>query len=277
MESAPTKATAVAADTLAKAQRGDRQALETVLAQVAPSVHRFARRMCRNESDADDVLQDTLVSVATNLPTFQERSSLTSWVFTLARTACSRRHRGLESKALREAAGDEVLGSRADDAKTPEAQVADEELSAALGRALAALPADHREVIHLRDIEGLSAPEAASALGISVDALKSRLHRAREALRNTLRPLLEPVHTQVAGGCPDIIAMWSQKLDGDLSAQDCSAMEKHIATCAECNSACGALKRALLVCQQTRNETVPAEVQARVKAAVRAWAANTLV
>ena len=54
------------------------------------------------------------------------------------------------------------------------------------------LPEDYREVILLRDIEGLSANDAADALGVSVDALKSRLHRARSALRDALAPVLEP-------------------------------------------------------------------------------------
>ena len=123
-------------------------------------------------------------------------------------------------------------------------------------------------------MEGLSAPEAASALGISVDALKSRLHRAREALRLALRPLLEPELERAAGGCPDVVALWSKKLEGDLSQGDCSAMEKHLASCPSCGAACNALKQALLACQRIRTSEVPEEIQLRVKSAVRAWAAQ---
>ncbi len=83
---------------VARAKAGDRVALEHVLAKVAPSVYRFGLRMCGNAHDADDVLQDTLVQVSEHLSQFEGRSALTSWVFTLARTACSRRRRGLKNR-----------------------------------------------------------------------------------------------------------------------------------------------------------------------------------
>jgi len=145
-------------------------------------------------------------------------------------------------------------------------------LASVLSDALDALSDDQREVILLRDIEGLSAPEAASVLGLSVDALKSRLHRARQALRSALRPVLEPAALPSAPGCPDIAALWSKKLDGDLSQSDCSAMEKHLTVCPSCSAACTALKQALLACQQVGMADLPRDVQARVGAAVRALA-----
>lgn len=252
-----------------RAREGDRDALEALLQAVAPSIHRFGLRMCRNVHDAEDVLQDTLINIASHLSSFEGRSSLSSWVFALTRSACARKRRGLKN---RPGVSDEHLAEAPDLAPTPEARAADQELASALSGALDGLSDDHREVILLRDVEGLSAPEAASSLGITVDALKSRLHRAREALRMALRPMLEPALAPVPSGCPDVVALWSKKLEGDLSQGDCSAMEKHIATCPACGAACDALKRALLACQRVRTEDVPPEIQARVKAAVRAWA-----
>lgn len=254
---------------VARAQRGDRDALEAVLATIAPSVHRFGLRMCRNVHDAEDVLQDTLITIAEHLPEFEGRSSLSSWVFSLTRSACTRKRRGLKNQPP---VSDEGLEKEPDPAKTPEANAADHELATALSTALDGLSEDHREVIQLRDIEGLSAPEAASALGLSVDALKSRLHRAREALRAVLRPLLEPGGGAAPSGCPDVVELWSRKLEGDLSQGDCSAMEKHLESCPTCGAACNALKSALLACQRVRAEEVPPAIQARVKAAVREWA-----
>ena len=257
---------------VARARQGDREALEAVLATIAPSVHRFGLRMCKNVHDAEDVLQDTLINIANHLGDFEGRSSLSSWVFALTRSACTRKRRGLKN---RPPVSDEGVAETPDHAPNPEARAAEQELASALSSALDGLSDDHREVILLRDIEGLSAPEAASSLGISVDALKSRLHRAREALRMALRPLLEPASAQPPSGCPDVALLWSTKLEGDLSQGDCSAMEKHLATCPACGAACDALKRALLACQRVRTEEVPPEIQARVKAAVRAWAAQT--
>ena len=270
MPSAQLPATADLSELVARARGGDRDALETVLASVAPSIHRFGLRMCRNVHDAEDVLQDTLINVATHLAEFEGRSSLASWVFALTRSACTRKRRGLKN---RPPLSDDHLAREADRAPSPEVRAADRELSAALSSALAGLSDDYREVILMRDVEGLAAPEAASALGVSVAALKSRLHRAREALRTALRPLLEPEVGQVASGCPDVVALWSRKLEGDLSQGDCTAMEKHLLICPACGSACNALKTALLACQSVRSEALPPEIQTRVKAAVRAWTA----
>lgn len=253
-----------------RARRGDRAALEEVLAHVAPAIHRFGLRMCKNDSDADDVLQDTLLNIVNHLGEFEGRSSLSSWAFALTRSACARKRRGLKNKPP--VADDKRMAEEADHAPTPEARVAEQELASALTSALDGLSEEHREVLVLRDIEGLTAQEAASSLGVSVDALKSRLHRARTALRNALRPLLEPI-APPPSGCPDIMTLWSQKLEGDLSQADCSAMEQHLATCSSCGIACDALKSALFACQRTRSAEVPPAIQERVKNAVRAAAA----
>ena len=71
-----------------------------------------------------------------------------------------------------------------------------------------------------------------------------------------------------------VLSVWSKKLEGDLSQHDCSTMEAHIVGCPACGAACDALKRALGACQRVRTDEVPPEIQARVKAAVRAWTAQ---
>jgi len=271
MEPADSAATQSARERelVARARQGDREAMEAVLRSLAPAIHRFGLRMCKNVHDAEDVLQDALINVAQHLGGFEGRSSLTSWAFALTRSACARKRRGLRNQPH---VSDARLVESADQAPSPEMRAAEHELAPALSEALDRLSEEHREVIQLRDVEGLSALEAASAIGISVDALKSRLHRAREALRAAFLPLLEPRRAQLQTACPDVAELWSKKLEGDLSSSDCSAMEKHVETCPQCGAACDALKRALLACQRARTEEVPSEVQARVKPAVRAWA-----
>jgi RNA polymerase sigma-70 factor (ECF subfamily) len=254
-------------DVIARAQAGDRAALEELLAEIAPMVHRFGVRMCKNAHDADDVLQDTLISMVDHLGEFEGRSSLGSWVFTLARTACARRRRGLKN---RPPVDDAHLEHTPTDAPSPEEGAAGRELEVAFARALDGLSDEHREVIQLRDVEGLTAPETAEVLGIGVDAVKSRLHRAREALRAALAPLRDaPPPT-----CPDVAAMWSAKLEGDLSPTDCSTMEAHLRGCARCSAACDGLRRALVACSNARTAPVPAEVQASVRAALRVLSAR---
>lgn len=251
-----------------RAREGDAAALQELLARVAPSVHRFGMRMCKNAHDAEDVLQDTLLAIATHLGEFQGRSTLSSWAFALTRSACARRRRGLKN---RPAASVDSIPEQVDPAPSPEESASDRQLAGALSGALDALSDDHREVVLLRDVEGLSAAEAAEVLAISVDALKSRLHRAREALREQLRPVLEPDAPPPSSRCPDVMAMWSKKLEGDLSQGDCAQMEEHIKGCASCGTACDALRQALLACRRSASEEVSPQIQVRVKAAIRAY------
>jgi len=254
-----------------RARSGDAKALEELLASVAPAVERFGLRMCRNPGDADDVLQDTLLTIATHLGDFEGRSSLLSWVFTLTRTACARRRRGLKNQAH---LSDVDAPEPRDEAASPEERASDRELAAALTRALEALSDEHREVILLRDVEGMTAADTAAALGVSVDAVKSRLHRARESLRTLLRPTLEANAPAPSSTCPEVATLWSKKLEGDLSQGDCVAMEQHLKSCPACGAACDALKKAVVACARSATTEVRPEVQARVKAAVRAWSAQ---
>jgi RNA polymerase sigma-70 factor (ECF subfamily) len=95
---------------------GDRGALEAVLVNVAPAIQRFGLRMCRNVHDAEDVLQDTLLNVAPHLGDFEGRSSLSSWVFSLARSACTSAHR---ASARRRAARRTLYVPRQSRSKAP--------------------------------------------------------------------------------------------------------------------------------------------------------------
>lgn len=251
-----------------RAKSGDRTALEELLASVAPSIQRFGMRMCKNHLDAEDVLQDTMMTIMQHLGEFEGRASFTSWVFALTRSACTRRRRGLKNQVGAELA--DAL-SVIEERPSPELGADNRRMGDVLKQALDALPTEYREVLLLRDVESLTAPEAAETLGITVDALKSRLHRARQALRAQLRPILEPKAVATPADCPDIMQLWSRKLEGDLDALDCAEMEKHLAQCPACESACSALKTALLACRNESRRDVPKEVQAQVRAAVRNW------
>ncbi len=259
--------------TLTLAQRGDARAMERVLNTLAPTLQRFARRLCGEGPDVDDTVQDSMLQIARKLSEFEGRSSLTSWSYAVARSACSHRRRGLKN---RPPVADDEAAERVSEGPSPESVASDAELSRALREVLDGLPEDYREVIVLRDVEGLSAPEAAQAVGLSVDALKSRLHRARTALRESLKPWLEPpTPDEVGSACPNVAEMLSRKIEGELTAADCASMEKHVEQCPRCKGACSALNRALSACARVReDEPVPERVQESVRRALRAWLAT---
>jgi RNA polymerase sigma-70 factor (ECF subfamily) len=252
--------------TVVRAQRGDPQAMQELLVDLAPSIQRFAQSMCRHADDAEEVLQDALLAVATHLGEYEGRASLSSWVFAVARSACSHRRRGRKNQPHAALDEHDVV----DLAATPEARAERAELDALVARAVDALPEDQREVVLLRDVEGLDANEAASVLEISVEALKSRLHRARRSLHASLRSTLG-VDAAARPDCPDVLAAWSRKLEGDLQRADCAELERHLSSCARCSAVCDALKREIVACSRSKTNTVGPDVRVRVERAVGAW------
>ncbi len=168
------------ADLAERARLGDEAALDRLLAELEPTVQRFGRKLCRHDEDAEDVTQDTLLALTKHLGDLENRAALTSWVFALARSACVRKRRGLANAPH---ASTFDVPESADGAPSPEDRAALREETEKLARAIADLPRVDRDVLFLRDLDGRPASEAATELGISVDAVKSRLHRAREALR----------------------------------------------------------------------------------------------
>ncbi|MBC7172926.1 MAG: sigma-70 family RNA polymerase sigma factor [Polyangiaceae bacterium] len=262
---------------LERARSGDRQALETLLERHQGQVYRFGMKMCRNPEDAKDVLQETLLAMARGVEGFRGESSLTTWLYTIARSHCIKKRRRSKYAPEQEPSLDTDVGLEAarlaDPAKSPDDAVAAKQVEEALERAIGALEPMYREVLVLRDIEGLSAPEVAEVLGLSVQAVKSRLHRARISVRTGIAPFLgvptEPL-AAAPGTCPDVLTLFSQHLEDDIGPDVCAAMERHLESCARCRGACDSLKRTLALCQ-TRGASaeVPASVQASVKIALR--------
>ena len=167
---------------LAAAQAGDAAALNRLVADHRQGVYRYGLHVCRTTEDAEDAVQETLWAATRAIRTFRgTASAITSWLFTIVRRECYRlidRHR---EAPVPLGAVEEEVSARVPD---PEASLAGRRRAELLATALRDLDPIHREVVLLRDIEELSAPEAAARLGISVDALKSRLHRARVKLRD---------------------------------------------------------------------------------------------
>jgi RNA polymerase sigma-70 factor (ECF subfamily) len=255
---------------LTAARAGDPGALDTLLRQVQPRIYRFGLRMCRDEEDAKDVLQETLFAAARSLRGFRGGSSLSTWLYAIARGFCIKKRRRSRF------AGEEVsLSGRSPALALPDPgppldeALAGREVEQAVEQAIRALRPAYREVLLLRDVEGLTAPEVAEILGLRVEAVKSRLHRARAAVREHLRPLLEQGVPPPEPGCPDIAAALSRHLEGEISPAACADLEAHVAACPRCGPACEALRRALGVCRALPEPEVPAAVQAAVRAGIR--------
>lgn len=266
--------TATDTDLLTAARVGDKTALEKLIERHQAQVYRFGMKMCRDPEDARDVLQETMLAMARGIRDFRGASSISTWLYTVARSFCikkRRRSKFAPNETSLDAAGSAEAAALTDPARPPDEALASKQVEQALEHAIRALDPMYREVLLLRDVEGLSAPEVAEVLGITVQAVKSRLHRARVAVRDNVAPVLGvPTDAWAAPGtCPDVVTLFSQHLEDEISADVCSAMERHLEGCPRCRGACDSLKRTLALCRTTGSATeVPPSVQSAVKRAL---------
>jgi RNA polymerase sigma-70 factor, ECF subfamily len=172
---------------LKQARQGNAAALDELLARHQKQVLRFGLQMCGNEDDAREVLQETLLAAFRKLHHFRGEARLSTWLYQIARSFCAKtRRRSAGEPARTEPLERTEAASLPSETAAPDESTHAREMAALLQSALLSLPEAYREVIVLRDVEGLSAEEAAKVLGVAVGALKSRLHRARAGLRQQL-------------------------------------------------------------------------------------------
>jgi len=172
---------------------------EKVFRQYGPTVYNLARRMLGNDADAEDVTQDVLLQVVRKLDTFRGDAQFTTWLHRVTVNAALA-HR--KKRARRSA--HEILdpmqhfledGHHSHSVRpwsiAPEQQVLDQETHELIEKAIAELPEIYRDVYVLADVEGLPNNEIGDLLGLSLAAVKSRLHRGRLLMRNALAPHFE--------------------------------------------------------------------------------------
>jgi RNA polymerase sigma-70 factor (ECF subfamily) len=180
---------------LTRAQGGDISAFEELVARHEEKVYGLALRMTRSEADAAEITQDTFLSAYQHLAEFRGEAAFGSWVHRIAaNNALMRLRRQRVLDVVNEDLAGPEFTERGSLAESPETdwtrraddKILDEELGRAIQEATDALPEGYREVFLLKDVEGLSYEEISEMVGISVPAVKSRLHRARLALREAI-------------------------------------------------------------------------------------------
>lgn len=166
----------VSVELIGLARAGDHDAITALLRASQPDIRRYARRACRLE-DVDDAVQEAMATIARHIAGLRSPAAYVGWLFVMVRRQCSRLARSLRfaGRPLDE------LGDSLDLAQRPEA-----ELRLDLASAIQSLPAHYRTILLLRDIEEFSIGEIASHTGLSREATKARLRRARLMIRDYL-------------------------------------------------------------------------------------------
>lgn len=176
---------------------GEPEAFDRFVEHFRTKIFHYSWLMCGQREDAEEVAQETLLKVFENFEDLREPERVRPWVFRIAKNACLMKRRKSVFAPSQELSLDDFLpamdheGSHAklqiaDWSRLPDRQVLQSELKQVLDRAIGALPVNYRSVILLRDVEELSTAETAQILDLTEDVVKTRLHRARLAVRQTL-------------------------------------------------------------------------------------------
>ena len=197
---AATPATIQEGSLVALCQKGDPDAFSRLVALHEHMVFNLAFRLTGDPEEAKDVAQDVFLLVYRMLGRFQGRSSLNTWIYRIVVNQCHNRRRfwkrrfkdrslPLEDMTPRDEARCSEVGA---EATSPYEELRRREAKRTVQAALLELTFEHRAILLLREVEGLSALQVAPSLGLPEGTVKSRLSRAREALRHRLRCRLEP-------------------------------------------------------------------------------------
>lgn len=187
------------ADLYRRHLRGDRSALEELLVSIEPRLYALCLRMAGDPQDARDLCQEALVKVITGLPNFGGRSRLSTWMIRITMNVClTQRRRARIRKTVsldgpgagsgKKPASGGGLGANLRDQREPAAEqrIEDSEQLAVLAAGISRMEPEQRALLILRDAQGMEYGEIAEILGVPVGTIKSRLFRARQALRTLM-------------------------------------------------------------------------------------------
>ncbi len=187
------------AELVKQAQQGDANAFSILVNRHQRQLYRLALRMTQSEADAQEILQEAFLNAWQKLPLFRGESQFSSWLYRIAANSAlmrlRRKRRAPDNVQEKEpepggprfnSEGAYERPPHSDWSQRGDDKLLSSELGEHINKAVASLPDDYRTVFLLKDVDGLSNEEIAHALELTVPAVKSRLHRARLALRDQL-------------------------------------------------------------------------------------------
>ena len=180
-----------------RVQRGDKAAFDLLVSKYQRKIFRLLSRLIRDQAEVEDVAQEAFIKAYRALPNFRGDSAFYTWLYRIAINTAKNHlvSQGRRAPTTTEADIEEAEtfddGEHLRDLNTPDSMLLSKQVAEAVNRAIDQLPEDLRTAIVLREIEGLSYEEIAESMNCPIGTVRSRIFRAREAIANELKPVLD--------------------------------------------------------------------------------------
>lgn len=249
----------------------DRNSLDKAISLLQQSVFSFSMRVCGQQQDAEDTMQEVLVKAVPYLTKFDNAGALAKWLYKVAKNRCLMSRRRSKFAPKQELSLEELMPEREElerlnssENENPENSAIRGQLDQRLREAIRKLPPPYRIVLVLHDMEGFTDEEAAEITGLRPGTIRVRLHRARLFVRKELANIkggakknrAETPHASVrtssrSGRCRRIFAGLSDYLDGQLDEFSCEEIEAHLKGCEPCQKFLRSLEASVQQCRQS--------------------------
>lgn len=255
---------------------------DRILELIQQTVFSFSMKVCGHREDAEDTSQEVLVAAAKHLENLNEPQGLTSWLYTVAKNACLMRRRKSKSQPEEMLSIEELMPDREEleslqqlPPESPEASLLREEEAERVRDAVLRIPPQYRLILVLHDMEELPTEEVAAITGMTENAVRVRLHRARLFVRKELAAARSTVHATPAAqratpstrspDCREMFAALSDYLDERLDDSMCAEMEKHIGGCTPCEAFVQDLKLTIREIKRYKSEPLDRQAAAAIR------------
>jgi RNA polymerase sigma-70 factor (ECF subfamily) len=269
-------------DAIVLLKRGGHGALEGAVELLQGAVFAFSMRVCGQQQDAEDTMQEVLVKSLPYLSKFDNSRALATWLYKVAKNRCLMNRRKSTFAPKEELSLEELMPNQEEFERldglssiTPEGSAIRGEEGQRLRDAIRYLPPHYRIILVLRDMEGFTDEEVGEITGLRPGTIRVRLHRARLFVRRELAKLNEGAKHGITGRlkrnvgapsgtgrCRKVFAGLSDYLDGELDDFSCEEIETHMNGCEPCKKFLRSLESTIQRCQQS-----PADCPDREKTA----------
>ena len=261
-------------------QRGDDASTEQALELLQKTVFSFSMRVCGQREDAEDTMQEVLLTSIPHLPRFSSPRALVVWLYKVAKNRCLMNRRKSRFAPTQELSLEQLMPDRneleqlsSDGRINPESFAIRSEQALLIRDAVQKLPPQYRIVLVLRDMEGLTDEEVAEITGVRAGTVRVRLHRARLFVRNNLMRTWMPkarrkaaahAHAHAAGQlrparCKAMFAELSDYLDEQLDDSLCEELERHLNGCGPCQVFLATLEATIEQCRRSTGGCPPSK------------------